>query len=59
MRSKTQINKNNGHSTNMIDPGHKVQLRTAAQERRLNSIRAAFNPEVKPNISLPKFSWDK
>jgi len=43
----------------MYDPGYKVQLRSAKQERRLDKIREAFNPEAKPKITLPKFSWDK
>jgi len=59
MKSKTKINKSNGHNTNMIDPGYKVELRSAAEDRRLNKIRQAFNPEAKPKITLPKFSWDK
>jgi len=59
MNSKGRINRNNGHSTSMYDPGYKVQLRSAKQERRLDKIREAFNPEAKPKITLPKFSWDK
>jgi len=36
-----------------------VRLVSAKQERRIEKIRAAFQPEAKPKVTLPKFSWDK
>jgi len=36
-----------------------VRFVTAKQEKRIEEIRAAFRPEPKQKVTLPKFSWDK
>ena len=36
-----------------------VRLVSSKEYERIEKIRAAFQPEKKPKVSLPKFSWDK
>lgn len=36
-----------------------VRLVSSKEHERIEKIRAAFQPEKKPKVSLPKFSWDK
>ena len=47
----------NEHSS--VEYAPKVVLVTPKQYKRIENIRAAFRPEAKPKVSLPKFSWDK
>jgi hypothetical protein len=32
---------------------------TPKHYKRIENIRAAFQPDKKPKVTLPKFSWDK
>jgi len=42
-----------------VEYAPKVVLVTPKQYKRIENIRAAFRPEAKPKVTLPKFSWDK
>jgi hypothetical protein len=48
---------NNQHSS--VEYAPKVVLVTPKQHKRIENIRAAFQPDKKPKVTLPKFSWDK
>jgi hypothetical protein len=47
----------NQHSS--VEYAPKVVLVTPKQYRRIENIRAAFQPDKKQKVTLPKFSWDK
>lgn len=47
----------NEHSS--VEYAPKVVLVTPKQYKRIENIRAAFQPDKKPKVTLPKFSWDK
>ena len=51
-------NHNSGNSTPRVEKPM-VYFVSAKQEKRIEKIRAAFRPEAKPKVTLPKFSWDK
>jgi len=51
-------NRKSGNATSRLEKPM-VYFVSAKQERRIERMRAAFQPEVKPKITLPKFSWDK
>jgi len=46
------------NSTSSLDPVHKVRVVTSNQAKREASIRGELG-NVKPKVTLPKFSWDK
>ena len=47
----------NEHSS--VEYAPKVVLVTPKQYKRIENIRAALQPDKKPKVTLPKFSWDK
>ena len=51
-------NRNSGNSTPRIEKPMYYFV-SAKEEKRIENIRAAFQPDKKPKVTLPKFSWDK
>ena len=51
-------NHNSGNSTPRLEKPMYYFV-SAKEEKRIENIRAAFRPEAKPKVTLPKFSWDK
>jgi hypothetical protein len=47
----------NQHSS--VEYAPEVVLVTPKHYKRIENIRAAFRPELKQKVTLPKFSWDK
>ena len=56
-RRKRSNQGSNQHSS--VEYAPKVVLVTPKQYKRIENIRAAFQPDKKPKVTLPKFSWDK
>jgi len=56
-RRKRSNQGSNQHSS--VEYAPKVVLVTPKQYKRIENIRAAFQPYKKPKVTLPKFSWDK
>jgi hypothetical protein len=58
-KRRTGGGKNDGpQSTSGLDPNGKVRLVPSNQAKREASIRGELQ-NVKPKVTLPKFSWDK
>ena len=56
-RRKRSNQGSNQHSS--VEYAPKVVLVTPKQYKLIENIRAAFQPDKKPKVTLPKFSWDK
>ena len=58
MKRNTTKNQDGPQGTSSLDKGNMVRLVTPTQAKREEGIRNELR-NVKPKVSLPKFSWDK